>query len=62
MRVLDESEERQLAKLLDDLNEYYSKRNIDILTSFRDFDRNKNGLVTENQVRLMQKVGLFYNR
>ena len=28
-----------------------SKKNIDVLTFFRDFDKNKNGLITESQVK-----------
>ncbi len=38
-------------QLLVKLNNYYSRRNFDVLTCFRDFDRNKNGSVTENQFR-----------
>ena len=50
MNILSQEEEDDLKNLLNHINNYYSKRNIDILTNFRDFDRNNIGTVTENQV------------
>ena len=50
MRSLDSNEEKILRDILVNLNGYYSKRNIDILTTFRDFDRNNIGVLTESQV------------
>lgn len=50
MKQLDPREESDLRNLLGRLNSYYGKKNIDILTTFRDFDRNNIGTVTQNQV------------
>jgi hypothetical protein len=50
MERLTQAEEEQLKDLLGHINNYYSKRNIDVLTNFRDFDRNNIGTVTESQV------------
>ncbi|CAF0814337.1 unnamed protein product [Brachionus calyciflorus] len=49
LKSLDPSEEQALSVLLNDLNNYYSKKNIDLLPTFRDFDRNNIGVVTESQ-------------
>jgi hypothetical protein len=50
MERLSPYEEEDLKELLGHINNYYSKRNIDVLTNFRDFDRNNIGTVTESQV------------
>ena len=52
MKKLSQDDELNLKSLLIDLNNYYSKKNIEVLTWFRDFDRNRIGLVTENQVSI----------
>ena len=51
MKKLSPDEEADLKMLLIDMSKYYSKKNIEVLTWFRDFDRNRIGLVTENQFR-----------
>jgi hypothetical protein len=50
LKKLSPDEELDLKNLLIDLSSYYAKKNIEVLTWFRDFDRNRIGLVTENQV------------
>lgn len=50
LQILNEHEEQLLGQLLSDLNSYYSKKNLDLLPSFEDFDRNHIGIVTESQV------------
>ncbi len=52
MKQLDDKLESELKQLLSQMSEYYSKKNIDVLTFFRDFDRNKNGLVSVSQVSI----------
>ena len=52
MERLSQAEEEQLRDLLSHIKNYYSKRNIDVLTNFRDFDRNNIGTVTESQVKI----------
>ena len=51
MKQVDVELEDELKHLLTNLGGYYSKKNIDVLTFFRDFDKNKNGLITESQVK-----------
>lgn len=51
VQTLSPNEEILLKSLLNDLNSYYAKKNIEVLTFFRDFDRNSIGLVTEKQFR-----------
>jgi Ca2+-binding EF-hand superfamily protein len=50
MKQLDDELESEIKHLLSRMSEYYSKKNIDVLTFFRDFDKNKNGLVSISQV------------
>lgn len=50
LQILNQSEEHLLDGLLSDLNSYYSKKNLDLLPNFKDFDRNNIGIVTESQV------------
>lgn len=50
MKNLDSSEEVNLQNILEKLSTYFSRRNIDILVNFRDFDRNNIGVLTESQV------------
>ena len=49
-KSLNANEENLLNELLKDLNTYYTKKNIDLLPNFRDFDRNNIGVITESQV------------
>jgi hypothetical protein len=56
MALLTPDEESRLRKLLAHINNYFSKRNIDILTNFRDFDRNNIGTVTESQVKRLFNI------
>lgn len=51
-KQLGSNEENSLRSLLTDLNNYYSKKNLDLLPNFRDFDRNNIGVITESQVKL----------
>lgn len=55
LQKLNQTEEQLLNGLLTDLNSYYSKKNIDLLPNFRDFDRNNIGIVTESQVETYLK-------
>lgn len=59
MKKLDDELENELKQLLSQMSEYYSKKNIDVLTFFRDFDKNKNGLVSVSQVRVEKYILLL---
>ncbi|RNA20364.1 EF hand family, partial [Brachionus plicatilis] len=59
LQKLNSSEEQLLDGLLSDLNSYYSKKNVDLLPNFRDFDRNNIGIVTESQfLRVMTEPNM----
>lgn len=50
VKRLSDEDESLLSSLLSHLKTYYSKRNFEVLTFFKDFDKNKIGIVTESQV------------
>lgn len=59
MTKLNEEEEIELKSLLTTINNYCAKRNLDLLEKFRDFDRNKIGILTESQfIRCMDQPSL----
>lgn len=59
MKKLDPSDEVNLQNILQKLNTYFSRRNIDILVNFRDFDKNNIGILTESQVTYKKKDFYF---
>ena len=61
MEQLSPAEEEDLKGLLSHVKNYYSKRNIDILTNFRDFDRNNIGTINESQVKSLFKIFTIQN-